>query len=63
MFARVGKLFRTTDHQREVGNIDDSFQSGHLIGVDGLYGKVTNKEQFRFRVVHDVLNLLTIKLV
>ena len=63
MFARVRKLLRTTSHQREIRDIDNAFQSRHFVGVDGLHGIVANKQKFRFRVVDDIVNLLTIKLM
>ena len=45
MFARVRQLFGTTQHQREIGDVDNAFQSGHLVGVDGLHRKVANEEE------------------
>ena len=63
MFARVRELFRMADEQREVGYVDDALQSGHRLGVDGLYGVVTDEEQSGTGMVDDVMDLFAVELV
>ena len=63
VLACKGQFVGARDDEREVGNEDDAFQVGHLIGGDGFGHVVANEEQFSFRVVDNVVHLLGIELM
>ena len=44
MFASLGQLFVARDIQREVGQVEDAFQLGHLFRINHLGYEVTHKE-------------------
>ena len=63
VLAGISELFATREMKREVGQIDNSLQPVHLIGIHVLYYIVTHKENTGVRMVHDVMNLIGIKLM
>ena len=42
--AGIGKFLATGEMQGEVGQIEDTLQMGHLVGIDGLYHVVAHKQ-------------------
>ena len=63
VLAGIGDLLLARYQQREVGQVHDGLQVGHLVGVDGLCHHIAHEEQFGTRVVHDVMHLLRHELV
>ena len=63
MFAGIGQLVGTTDHQRIIGIVDDTFQCGHRLRVDNRSHMITYEQQAGFRMIHDVMNLFSVELM
>ena len=63
MFTGIGQLVGTTDHQRVVGIVDDSFQCGHCLRIDNCCYMIAHEKQAGLRMINDVMNLFSVKLV
>ena len=63
VFAGIGQFVGAADHQRVVGIVDDAFQRGHRLRVDDGSHVVPNEQQTGLGVIHDIMDLLGIKLV
>ena len=61
--CEVGHDLCSRNEQRVVGDADDSFEFRHSFGIDFRPNHVACKKEFRLRVVHDVVYLLSFELV
>ena len=43
--AGIGQFLAAREVQGEVGQIEDTLQLGHLVGIDGFHYEVTHKQQ------------------
>ena len=60
-FAGVRQLIVVRHVQREVGQIEDTLQVGHLLLVYHVHHIVAHKQQARLRMVHDVVYLFSVE--
>ena len=63
VFAGVGQLVGTTDHQRIIGVVDDAFKRGHCHRVDNGGNMIAHKQQTCFRVIDNIMDLFGIELM
>ena len=63
MLTGIGQFVCTTDHQRIIGIVDDTFQGRHCLRVDDRCHVISHEKKTGFRVVHDVVNLFSVKLM
>ena len=61
--AGFGELFGARNEERVVGDAHDAFEVRHGIGVELGPDHIAGKEDFRFGVVHNVVNLGGLELV
>ncbi len=62
-FAGLGKAVCARNEQGVIGDMDDSFQVGHGIGIEFGPYHVADKEYFCLGMVHDVVHLLRFELM
>ena len=63
MFAGISEFLRTGKVEREIGKIDDTFERGHLFGIDFCGYYIAHEEHLALAVVYDVVNLFGLELI
>ena len=63
MFAGISEFLRTGKDEREIGKIDDTFERGHLFGIDFCGYYIAHEEHLALAVVYDVVNLFGLELI
>ncbi len=58
MLSGVGDALAARQHERKIRQIDNGFQCGHFIRVDGRGHHVAHEKELCARVVHDVIDLV-----
>ena len=63
VLASISQLVVAAHEEAIIDKGDDAFEVGHLVGIERGPNLVADKEEFRLRVIDDVVNLVWMELV